>query len=752
MPCPSRNVIIGLPASFSRGSWQAISDVPAQNTSGPQATLAGRRRTFNNIARTSSGKLIDGICKGLEALLLATNSRDIHPASGCRSLFSTCLRQVPKFIAKEETSANIDDPDNDLDISSEVYNDLEAIGPVPSGGWKPLRHVVRAHGLDLIGTAVLEGLLEPTVTGRIVALCLRLGAYDEGQRVLECMTASSGLLEKPTLDNATRRSDGAKLAFASISDFAARTRKYAFLYRQTTTMLESGILPIGWVGSKAMIECWNGVIQSIAEEDDNAPVATTLLRTAISRMYQKSNHKSVPVVQDIRLLTHRGNRLQKLRSATASQEVEVIDLQARSVAFANTASLGLARSAISNVLTVLSAINLLETSKPALASQNRITGSMKILQELAFEAGHRLELASHMTSSREAREFSFEWMNLPSLAGGLSSFASRRSLGQLSLSECKKFKALSALTLSNESVINASSFLCTVAHCCARARSQDAFDCVQVMARNLLDVASYIFPKDAARSLCARLTIATAFTFSEETSQPEHLDWALKVESALNDNTTNPSKHAIGKTPNRGTMQSKLGYRWEEGICEWIAKTPAVALQKPSASAVDLENEVETAETSSSSHEQELPLLSQRSPSIIPHRPSKDTGRPACGQAEALFVFIKVRAGNCGGSSASEELCSKEIYERGLVKACDLETLQEIYLDDDFDELSTPESSQKQPSAPVFLREIPNVACDAKRKRNAFAIKPSGICKRPLAKCRALDIDTLDMEDELSAL
>lgn len=758
--CPSTDAVIGLPPTFSQGSWQATANLPASNVSGSQVVPEGRRKNFKNSARTSSGKLIDGICKGLEALLLATTSTSPHASPGCRSLFSTCLRQVPKQIAEEETFATIDDPDNDRDISSEVYNDLEGVGPVSNGGWKPLREVVRAHGLDMIATAVNEGLLGNTIARHIVAICLRLGAYDEAQCVLNCMVSAIEGPKKST-SQTTKPLDDVNIAFTGIMDFAARTQRQGFLYRQTTAMLEGGAVPLEWLSSKAMIECWNGVILSIAQGDDHAQAASVLLRTAISKVYQGTNHGPFFDVHKLRSCVRKGSRRPKLRSDISSQEVGAVVTEGTRTNSASSIHSDFdasPHSALSNVLTVLSAISLLTVSEPALGSQAPTTGSTAILQDLALEAGQRLELASSSMHLYGAEGYNCEWIHLPLLAAGLSSLASIDSCAQLSLGKCANLRALSALPFSDDSGKKAGLFLCTIARCCARAASQDAFDFLQSTVNVLLTVANLKDENEALRGLCGSIALGTAFAFSEDTTRPEHIDWALKVELALNHKSIHLSKATIENTPARGITPSKAVYRWEDGICEWIAKTPAVALRRPSNPALNSRDENEIVETLKSSHEQVLPLLSEWSPLIMHHGPSQDADRPACGEVVALYVRIDAQASDYSRCHTSEMLRFKESSEQRQQKACFLKPLQNIYMDDDFDELSTPESSQEQEPAPVILREISNMTCGAKRKGNLWrstkAAKFSRSSKRIPVSTRKWGLNVLDKEDEdeLSAL
>ncbi|GAB7346393.1 hypothetical protein MBLNU457_5096t1 [Dothideomycetes sp. NU457] len=102
-------------------------------------------------------ELSKGIATGLENLLRKTRPPG-NSESSCPSLFSTCLRKIPEYIKLEQTAQCAIDDDNDTDTTAEIYADLEDLGPT-SAGWRPLREVVRAHGLAIVKDLLQNGTI-----------------------------------------------------------------------------------------------------------------------------------------------------------------------------------------------------------------------------------------------------------------------------------------------------------------------------------------------------------------------------------------------------------------------------------------------------------------------------------------------------------------------------------------------------------------------------------------------------------------
>ena len=725
---------------------------------------------------SSSRRLIEGICKALEALLRATTNERPRDNVGCRSLFSVCLRQIPNYIAEEQCLIDDEDPENDIDVASDVYTDLEAFSSAPAGGWESLREVVRAHGLNLVKEAIQEGLIEFSLSNPILGLCLGLKAYDEAECVIEGMIArikSRRSLAKPNTGLCPEMShnvnkwpsshqtqptvitDDAYRVATALRYYVSQSDRHGFMYRQLAIMLENRILPIHWMSSKVMIECWNDIIRAITQQDDHAQSAALLLQVAISMSYQEE----VPIARgklqahDLRLRACQlTNGCPTLRSNKSGQKVGMAGLSQT----IRSGEAGTRRddknnalhSTFSNVLTVLSALSILQPPESALQSSHSVLLSVTLLRDMALEIRRVLELTNVAFHINRSWSIPAEPLHLPLLSAGLVSVISRKVDTDISPGEVIDLAALASLPFSQEMVCNSGTFLCEIARCCDGANSGDGFRLVQVMVQNLLCITTSEIYEKSTRKLCSGVAHAAAFAFSEDTGQAKHLDWALDIEGTIACKMDDSPKVTLNKTPARAVMRDKSGYKWEEGICEWIAKTPALALQRASA-IEDIDRAVPYGEARNLALVQASSLrpgVAQRN--MNPRSPRSKRRREG-GGALCDFGANRTAKRSCNNLDSPEELLfvrvspipQKMPRPPWLVKAD---------IANDLDELSTPASSGRKP---VALREIRNPPSGVKILGHNYEKKIVESCeldKRP-SKRRCLDTKPCleDTNDEL---
>lgn len=727
----------------------------------------------------SNPRLIEGICKALEALLRATTSEKTRDKGGSRSLFSVCLRQIPNYITEEQRLTNDENPENDIDVASEVYTDLEAFGSASDGGWESLREVVRAHGLSLVREAIQEGLIEFSLSHHILSLCLGLAAYDEAECVIESMIARVKSRPLPSKRNtglcaglshtvnkwatshpshAALLTNEASRIVGALTYYVAQSGRHGFMYRQLAAMLDNSILPIHWTSSKAMIECWNGVIRSITQQDDHAQSAVLLLQTAVSKSYKRgvSKAKANPHVHDLRLRARDPTNLRpSLRSYKSGQTVEMI-VEGRLTRSGEAGAQPddkekTLQATFSNILTVLSTINILRSPKWGLDSDRPDLLSLALMRDMALEIRQALEIAS-ITSYTTNCTWSVpaEQLHLPLLSAGLVSVVSRSAGTEVSPSEVLELAALASLPFSKELVCNAGSFLCEVARCCDEAQSGDGFRFAQAIVQDLISIAISNSCDKSTRKFCSGIAHAAAFAFSEDTGQPKHLDWALDVEGTITRTTDDSPKVVIDETPPRAVIRNKSGYKWEDGICEWIAKTPALALQRPT-TIEDGDRNSTDGEARKFTLVQEWPLRSGSSPCNTDRRLPRPKRRSGGRGAFCDVRAIENVKGSCRNSISSEELLFIRISPRPQ-KIPRPQSLWKADTTNDVDELSTPDSPRENP---IALREIQNAPSGITRKGFARKHKDTVIgsyeLDMPPTKRRCLDKQTFpeDTDDEL---
>ena len=789
-----RNDIIQLPSHLTTG--QVVDHDEDSTSKGGQCDLSAQRapsRADRGIQRNaetfhgpqilscavstglSNRRLTEGICKALEALLRATTGEKTRDNGGCRSLYSVCLRQIPNYIAEEQRLTEDEDSENDIDIASEVYTDLEAFGSASDGGYESLREVVRAHGLSLVREAIQEGLVEFSLSNHILSLCLGLAAYDEAECVIESMitwvktrplpskrnTGFCAGLSHPVTQwvtphppHAALLTDEASWVVGALRYFVSQSGRHGFMYRQLAAMLEKRILSIHWMSSKAMIECWNGVIRSITQQDDHAQSAALLLQMAMSWSYKRriSKAKANPHVHDLRLRACETTNVRpSLRSYKSGQTAETVvesrpSRSGEAGAQPDDKDKAL-QSTFSNILTVLSTINILRSPPLALDPNCPDPLSVALLRDMALEIRQALELASISSYTNCSCSVPAEQLHLPLLSAGLVSVVSRSAGTDISPSEVLDLATLASLPFSKELVCDSGSFLCEVARCCDEAQSGVGFRFVQAMVQDLISIAVSSSYDKPTRRFCSDLAHAAAFAFSEDTGQPKHLDWALDVEGSITRTTDDSPKVVLDRTPARAVMRAKCGYKWEDGICEWIAKTPALALQRPTT----IDRNSACGNARELALVQELPLRSEISPCNadrrLPRPKRKNGGRGAF----CDIGGIENVKGSCRNSNPPEELLFIKRSSRPQ-KVPRPQSLWEADVASDMDELSTPEPSREKP---VALQEIRNPPSDVIRKgfgrKHRNKVIRSYELEMPPTKRRCLDKGTFpeDTDDEL---
>lgn len=502
-----------------------------------------------------------------------------------------------------------------------------------------------------------------------------------------------------------------------------------------------------------MIECWNGVIRSITQQDDHAESAALLLQIAISKSYRRGvpNAKVSPQVHDLRLRACQPTTVRAiLRSYKSGQAVETI-VESQQMGPGEPGPRpdhidNALKSTVSDILTVLSAINILRSSKAGLDSSHPDLLSVAILRDMALEIRQFLELSAVTSYASSSWSVPVKSLRLPLLSAGLVSIASRKAGTEILPNEVLDLATLASLPSSKESLSNAGSFLGEVARCCDEAGSDDGFRFLQVTVQDLISIATSDIYDKPTRKFCSGIAHAAAFAFSEDTGQPKHLDWALDMEGTITHTADESPEVVVDKTPARAVMRNRSGYKWEEGICEWIAKTPALPLQPP----ITFDN-VDHHSTYGEAPKLTLalPLLSGDSPCVtnrrLPRPKRKRGGRGASCENRNV-------KGSCGSSYPSEKLLFVRVLSRPqkIPHPRSLLKVDAIY---DFDELSTPESSQEKP---VALREIPNLSSGVKRKHSGgkHNNKVIGSCNLDMLprKTHHPDTETFwqDTDDELS--
>ena len=528
-------------------------------------------RAFRELAKSLlpvNWKLVEGIYENLDALLRAT-STDPASKQGPRSLFATCLKQIPDYVTKEQLRITEEDPDDDSDMATIVYDELEALGTSSKDGWRPLKDVVRAHGIRLLAGAIEESLISLPIARGLVILCLHREACDEAQVIIESMLHMMKPLSKPNTTSNKIFAFGQSIALHTMGLLhgANGSDNLAFTYQQLAAMFNRGVLPIEWIACRDLVGLWNRVVISVTQGADDAPQAASLLRVVVSLMYGEARE----VDEETELLRIRGTKPAKhgrhndtTQSTSSSQGTAKSSTKdAPSDSFEASELRTRAAKTITNILTVLSSIAILQKPK------------WTILQDIGIEAQKAQEFAVRTLAQVSILKLDRNQSGLSLLALNLVEAHGCQNLRDFS--EGVSIRLDAQYPTNGEFCAIAGSFVCNVSRCCGKAMAQDPF----IYLRNLLEGLGRISQSQsgASQKVYEGISLTAAFEFAEETSQTKHLQWALELERKATGGFTGQTLRTPGKTLSNGHRSNRSGYRWEEGICEWVAKTPAGTLK-----------------------------------------------------------------------------------------------------------------------------------------------------------------------------
>ncbi|KAG9247840.1 hypothetical protein BJ878DRAFT_490888 [Calycina marina] len=479
-------------------------------------------------ATTNVYNTYDGIYTALDSLLKATGAEATETRTktkGPRPLFAQCLRAVPHCIAVEEKSFETErlQTGRSIDsrvISTEIYNDLESLGS--SGrGWKHLKTIVRSHAIYVLKEAVSAGLLDVEFCCILVRLCIQTDALNEGETLLSAVLSERKFLHPPSITRMFGHKTTLPLAF--LWELKEPCVSVTFRYQQLTRMISEDQLPLSWLATKQFGPGLTRAVQELSSDNMNTAIPSFL--TAILA--------KLAVVPDNTGLQASG----------------------RWIAFSDAQS-----HTFSSLLTTMCAIAILSRE-----SEKQERSSCLARETVKYE--HIIRILRNSLTAWENSNGSKIYGALLSLAnisvGPLPDDThSEDELTQLLCKELRKRKGLLTSELA--------AFNCSIVRCCGRGTSTKGFRYLQLLQQKL-EALAHVRESNGGNTL-HELIVDSAFAFAQHTSETQHLEYAMNTEAKFH---VVKAKHTKDETP-RGTG----GFRWEEGISEWVSVTPAVNKKK----------------------------------------------------------------------------------------------------------------------------------------------------------------------------
>jgi hypothetical protein len=490
------------------------------NDGEPCFQLSGTLREMRQKTNASRYTIYEGIYNGLEALLRSTMSDEPETKrKGARSLFSMSLRAVPSYIAKEEAhleKTGTKSAINTRDISTEIYDELEDFG-TSGHGWKQLKVIVRSHGIKVLGDAITAGLLDVEFCGVLVTLCIHTFAAEEAEVLLSSLLSSGRFSAPKTLYDIAPR------PFSMLWKFVEYTGRFAFKYHQLASLITKGVLPLGWLATKEFRPVWIGVMQKLSPGSVNLD-ALMFLETTLPLL------------------------------AGSGQSSKIFD----------TSSLATVKHTFSSLITTLLSIVLLSRE----ATDSCPDGESEV-SEAPYE---------HVTTLLQSCVIQYDLSRASNTQAVLLFAANLIASQQLSKCDDSKdslVKLLQARTSDddNDSDVAPASyndlvaFVCSVARCCGRGASSLGFEYLEYL-HLILEKISIGSP---GVDIFHGIIVDSAFAFAQQLPEQKYLGYASTMDVKFPAKNVKRSLAPISEADD----DTRPGFRWEEGIGEWVMATPA---------------------------------------------------------------------------------------------------------------------------------------------------------------------------------
>ncbi|KAL1613563.1 hypothetical protein SLS54_010499 [Diplodia seriata] len=587
MPTP----LIARQANFD-GSPRASSQTPV----GRQFLQTPKKRRFpmlkhdldlDSLNRSSAQQLqhLERFLQAFRTLLHATRAPERSRASkaGSRSLMSTCLRQVPAYIAGRQQWED-DENVNKVDASEEVYQELEQMGSAL--GWRPLREVTRAHGVALVTEAVAEGLLDTVHIERLVRLCHGSLAYDEAEDILTAFAFATEPLPPPkTAKDAFIYSEDQR--FSSIVTAHAWAKKidgWSFFYRLIRSMLISNIVPVEWTATTQFKNIWSKVIQHISDSRNPA-------------------HAEACELTHVFFLVACGRNLAHTDENPPDSEDDCPQPTSVTIGVKNALN-----TTVSSLSAIFAAICLLPDREASFGRKGKYA-IQHTLESIATDITCDV-LGGHLDKPIARSSSTVERLSNILTCAIITGVCTFSSIPNMAVAPVPlNIRALARLEgITGHQLLNLPAIVCSVAETCGKAYDPKTTQNVFLVLRSIVEalksyrVSSFDDGKFTGSTLSSdwktvgfsswilkRLALDSAHEFADHSQDSSvgntagYVQYTLEIEKEM-ENIRMP-RHDIPFF--HKDAEYHVGYRWESAISEWVEATPLVRMSALGPAAAD---------------------------------------------------------------------------------------------------------------------------------------------------------------------
>ena len=542
------------PSSFPsyRGSWKEALDMSGDTG-------------FMDIAR-----LLDRILIKFLINTTICNNDSAAARRGARSLLSMAVRRLPEFIADEQEAQ--DEEDDDEDMCDAYFAELEALYAPGGEGWKPLREAVRSQGLYLVSEMLCRGWVTNRVTRWLLEACLRHGHVDAFELLLSKYLA--------TIHTCSALEDSDDMVrLLRIYYFSSTLRgNQRFVYDQLAKLLMRQAISPELMVTRSWKPCVDDAVQSLATEDRDTSAGCFIEAVILSASGVYTTDTSAHGISNNSLRLSPPPPRRKCSSWKKDEAPSCPDPAIQECLNNLTLSL----------IAALSSMHVVRSHVPGTAGTTKVR---ELIRYLALAVQRDIENRSmpvrhHVPTFHSLQRGyvlladcllqSVETNKCPLSKGG----ATRRS----DLTSMRNLESFClALASHRETIKELTSLVLEVISCYERASKytgSHVFEEVRIRVSRLIRLSD----TRGLSTLLGKVAVETAMTLAEVTLDPDDNAWAAELQErfasqqqqqqqSYPEGRTGADKQSLRFAGASGRGGCGL-YRWEEGIMEWVERTP----------------------------------------------------------------------------------------------------------------------------------------------------------------------------------
>lgn len=495
------------------------------------------------------------------------------PDRGARSLLSMVVRRLPEFIASEQEAQDELDENDDEDMCNAYFTELESFYAPHGKGWRPLREAVRAQGIFLVSTMIRRKWVTDPIACTLIENCRLDESDDACESLLATFLSSCTGYPYPQALKPTAGSSLPGDPIRLLRRYACSSFHRSYVFDELAKLLSRGVLPPEWMATKLWTSWMTRATISFSKGDVACSAAARLIEAVLV------SASDIRTIDEPPKPKKRGRPPK--RGATAGRPT-----RASSTALAIIKSEPprpcplLVEDALSNhVTSLMAALCGMHISRSReVSEEENVDGAEAehIIRNLSFALERALAAKppSHVTNLTSNHLLRRGCILLSDCLLQCNDAVLTGDTRYVMAATPTLEKLCETLTPRLDLVKELALFLRQAFRCFGSSTDFERLYTSREV-RRMVSMLVHLADAPGLSRFLGRVGVETAMQFAEGTGEPDDHLWAVEIQETVIA-LQNGQRLSFESSDGPDGQGQPRGYRWEESIGEWVARTPAV--------------------------------------------------------------------------------------------------------------------------------------------------------------------------------